>query len=239
MADRMAAILKYRCDPKLTSKTRAEGDTVLPVLNRALGAFLTISDAIGKILGLGKAIGWATVLAGAAAAGLIIVFMVGTLIPGLAMVIGLFTKMGEAARLAAAGQWAINAAMTANPLGITIVAIAGLIVVIYALEKKFGLVTTSWKSFSSSSIGKGIFAFIDDGKKRLEEIWISLNKAFEGGGMDGIMRCPRSRKPSVQDPDAPGLFPQEATDQFRFTEQAFPERSGSLAEDSRFLFMAA
>ena len=89
---------------RLTATTQAVGDTVLPILNQVLGAFLTISDAIGKIPGLGKAIGWATVLAGAAAAGLIMVSMVGTLIPGLMTVIGLFGKMGLATRLAAAGE---------------------------------------------------------------------------------------------------------------------------------------
>src|SRR5512137_1632440 len=173
---------------RLTATTQAVGDTVLPILNQVLGAFLTISDAIGKIPGLGKAIGWATVLAGAASAGLIMVSMVGTLIPGLMTVIGLFSKIGLATRLAAAGQWVLNAAMTANPLGIAIVAIAGLIVVLYALEKKFDLVTKAWKAFSGSSIGKRIFAFIEEGKKRLEEMWTSLNKAFKGGGLSGVIR---------------------------------------------------
>jgi predicted amino acid dehydrogenase len=93
------------------------------------------------------------------------VSMVGTLIPRLMTVIGLFSKMGLATRLEAAGQWVLNAALTANPLGIAIVAIAGLMVVLYALEKKFGIVTKAWQAFSSNSIGMGIFAFIEDGKK--------------------------------------------------------------------------
>jgi hypothetical protein len=61
-----------------TATTQAVGDNVLPVLNQVLVVFLTTSDAIGKISGLGKAIGWATILARAAAAGLIMVSMVGT-----------------------------------------------------------------------------------------------------------------------------------------------------------------
>lgn len=152
---------------RLTATTQAVGDTVLPVLNQVLGAFLTISDAIGKIPDLGKAIGWATVLAGAVAAGLIMVSIVGTLIPGLMTVIGLFNKMGLVTRLAATGQWVLNAAMTANPMGIAILAIAGSIVVLYALEKKFGIVTKAWQAFSGSCIGKGIFAF----KKTAKSGW--------------------------------------------------------------------
>ena len=228
---------------RLTATTQAVGDTVLPILNQVLGAFLTISDAIGKIPGLGKAIGWATVLAGAASAGLIMVSMVGTLIPGLMTVIGLFSKMGLATRLAAAGQWVLNAAMTANPLGIAIVAIAGLIVVLYALEKKFGLVTKAWQAFSGSSIGKGIFAFIEDGKKRLEEMWTSLNKAFKGGGLGGVLKIALGAlvagSPAFKILMHPGRFPQEALDQFRPIKQALPDRHGSLAEDGRLLLMAA
>jgi hypothetical protein len=50
---------------RLTATTQAVGDTVLPILNQVLGTFLVLSDAIGKIPGLGKMIGWGAVLAGA------------------------------------------------------------------------------------------------------------------------------------------------------------------------------
>jgi hypothetical protein len=173
---------------RLAATTQAVGDTVLPILNQVLGAFLTISDAVGKIPGLGKMIGWGAVLAGMSSAGLIVVSMIGSLIPGLMTVISLFSKLGMATKLAAAGQWLLNAAMAANPLGIAIIAIAGLVAGLYMLEKRFGLVTKAWQAFSGSSIGKGIFTFIEDGKKRLEEMRTTLNKAFKSGGLSSVLK---------------------------------------------------
>ena len=73
---------------RLTATTAAMGDAVIPALNTVLGVFLRISDAVGKIPGLGKAMGWGAVLMGTAAAGLVVVSMIGSLIPGLMTVIG-------------------------------------------------------------------------------------------------------------------------------------------------------
>ena len=86
---------------RLTATTAAMGDAVIPVLNTVLGVFLRISDAVGKIPGLGKAMGWGAVLMGAAASGLLVVSMIGSLIPGLMTVIGLLSKAGIVTKLMA------------------------------------------------------------------------------------------------------------------------------------------
>ena len=173
---------------RLTATTAAMGDAVLPALNSVLGGFIKLSDIIGKIPGLGKAMGWGAVLLGAASAGLVMVSMVGTLIPGLITVMGVMSKLGIVTKLMAAAQWVLNVAMSANPLGIAIIAIAGLVVVLYALEKKFGLVTKAWKMFSESSIGKGVFAAIADGKKAIEDLLGTLGKAYKSGGVGGVLK---------------------------------------------------
>ncbi len=186
---------------RLTATTGAMGDAVIPVLNTVLGGFLNISDAIGKIPGLGAVMGWGAVLVGAAAAGLTVVSMVGSLIPGLMTMIGLVRSdtvaryaniaaqyaMAAASKVVAAAQWLLNVAMTANPLGIAIMAIVGLIVILYALEKRFGLVSKAWKLFSESSIGKGVFAYIESGKKSIEDLLGMLGKAYKSGGLKGVM----------------------------------------------------
>lgn len=125
------------------------GDAVLPVLNQVLGSFLAISDVIAKIPGLGPMLGWAAVIGGAAAAGLIFVSMIGTLIPGLITVVGVL-------KAAAAAQTLLNIAMIANPIGLTILAIAGLAAGLYVLEKRFGVLTKGWNAFKGSGIGKAI-----------------------------------------------------------------------------------
>ncbi len=173
---------------RLTATTAAMGDAVIPVLNTVLGGFLKLSDVIGKIPGLGKAMGWGAVLMGAASAGLVMVSMVGSLIPGLVTVTGVLSKLAIVTRLAAAGQWVLNAAMSANPLGIAIIAIAGLVAGLYILEKKFGVVSKAWKMFSESSIGKGVFAAIADGKKAIEELLGTLGKAYKAGGVGGVLK---------------------------------------------------
>ena len=48
--------------------------------------------------------------------------------------------------MAAAAQWVLNVALTANPIGIAIMAIAGLVAGLYLLEKKFGIVTKAWNA---------------------------------------------------------------------------------------------
>jgi len=99
---------------RLTATTASIGDAVLPVLNQVLGAFLDISDAIGKIPGLGPIIGWGVVLAGAASAGLIVVSMIGSMIPGLQLMYGLL-KADTVARYAnIAAQYALATATAAG-----------------------------------------------------------------------------------------------------------------------------
>lgn len=78
--------------------------------------------------------------------------------------------------------------MSANPLGIAIIAIVGLVAGLYILEKKFGVVTKAWKMFSESSIGKGVFAAIADGKKAIEDLLGTLGKAYKAGGVGGVLK---------------------------------------------------
>jgi hypothetical protein len=166
---------------RLTATTAAMGDAVLPALNSVLGAFLKISDAIGQIPGLGKAMGWGAVLMGAATAGLVVVSMIGSLIPGL---MGAY----KAFQAVAAGIKLMNLSFSLSPMGIAIIAIVALVAGLYYLEKRFGLVTKAWKAFSESGIGKGVFAAIANGKKAIEDLLGSLTKAYKSGGVMGVLK---------------------------------------------------
>lgn len=166
---------------RLNAATSSIGDSVVPVLNQVLGLFLDISNAVGKIPGLPQAIGWATVLAGAASAGLIVVSMIGSLVPGLLTAAGLFSKLSLATKGAAAAQWVLNVAMSANPLGIAILGIAALAIGLYALEKRFHIFSKAWQAFGDSSTGKNVFAWIERGKK-------SLSDLLSGKGASGALK---------------------------------------------------
>jgi hypothetical protein len=183
-------------EKRLNAMTASIGDSVLPVLNDVLGTFLQISDVIGSIPGLGPMIGWGAVLTGAATGGLVIVGMLGSLIPGLEAMYAL-TKADTIAKIAntvattgvTAAQWLLNAAMTANPLGIAIMAIVGLIAILYVLEKKFGVVSKAWAMFSNSSVGKGIFAQLESAKKLVSDIGSQFMKGNSGGAIKMVLEA--------------------------------------------------
>jgi len=76
--------------------------------------------------------------------------VLGSLLGGMATFVGLISKLGFVTKLAAAAQWVLNVALTANPIGIAIMAIAGLVAGLYLLEKKFGLVTKAWNALKGA-----------------------------------------------------------------------------------------
>jgi hypothetical protein len=140
---------------RFTATTRAMGDAVLPPLLAIMNMFVKLSDIVGKIPGLGGALGWAAVLTGIAAAGLTVISVMAGLIGPLGMVIGLIKGAHLATVAFTAAQWLLNVALTANPVGVVIVAIVALIGVLYLLEKKFGVVTKAWNALKAgmSSLG--------------------------------------------------------------------------------------
>lgn len=153
---------------RFTATTRAMGDAVLPPLITIMNMFVKISDIVGKIPGLGGAMGWAAILTGIAAAGLTVISMIGMLLPGLITVISLLSQAALATKIMAAAQWLLNVAMTANPIGLAIVAVAALVAGLYILEKKFGVVTKAWNALKGGLAAAG-------------------NAFREGGGM-GVMK---------------------------------------------------
>ena len=140
---------------RFTATTRAMGDAVLPPLLAIMNMFVKLSDIVGKIPGLGGALGWAAVLAGIAAAGLTVISVLAGLVGPLGMVIGLIKGAHLATMALTAAQWLLNIALTANPIGVAVVAIVALIGVLYLLEKRFGVVTKAWNALKSgmSSLG--------------------------------------------------------------------------------------
>jgi hypothetical protein len=140
---------------RFTATTRAMGDAVLPPLLAIMNMFVKLSDIVGKIPGLGGALGWAAVLTGIAAAGLTVISVMAGLIGPLGMVIGLIKGAHLATVAFTAAQWLLNVALTANPIGVAVVAIVALIGVLYLLEKRFGVVTKAWNALKAgmSSLG--------------------------------------------------------------------------------------
>jgi len=187
---------------RLAATSAAIGDTVIPVLNQVLGAFLAISDAIGKIPGLGAVIGWATVLSGAAAIGLVLVSVLGSMIQNLQVVTKLvhldtvrraihtaaIYAQSAAIKAVTAAQWLFNAAMTANPLGIVIIAVAGLVLLLIALEKRFQLVSKAWNAFKQTGFGGTIVASVENIMEKFDQMRKTLTSLISKGDWKGLVK---------------------------------------------------
>ena len=140
---------------KLSKSLQGLGDVTLGPMTVVLNTLLKIAEAAGKIPHLPQIVGWGIVLTGMAAAGLTVLSVLAGLIGPLGMVIGLIKGAHLATVAFTAAQWLLNVALTANPVGVVIVAIVALIGVLYLLEKKFGIVTKAWNALKAgmSSLG--------------------------------------------------------------------------------------
>lgn len=101
-----------------------------------------------------------------------------TLVSNIAIVLGV---MAGALGVAAAAQWVMNAAMTANPIGIVIVAVGALIAVIVLLSANWNTITnfitekwntfTGWWSRGMGTLGNQWNSFWGDVGRNVSNAW--------------------------------------------------------------------
>jgi hypothetical protein len=105
------------------------------------------------------------------------------------MKIGILAQKGMAA-----AQWLVNAALTENPIGLVIAAIAALIAIIIILVKNWDRVSAAIKNNTEKvlfliSIFSGPFGFIISMVKELISNWDRVKEAFADGGiLKGILK---------------------------------------------------
>lgn len=99
----------------------------------------------------------------------------------IAVVLGLgtaFATLGAVLPLVSVGIKALTTSMMANPFALAITAIVALVVILSALESRFGIFSKAWDHFSKSEIGKDLI----EGVKSLLEY---LGLLGEGGDFFG------------------------------------------------------
>jgi hypothetical protein len=89
-----------------------------------------------------------------------------------------------ATKAAALSQWLLNAAMTANPLGIIIVALVALAGVLYYVEKRTHIFSNAWKSLAKSDFVSGMIGGVDKLYSKLKATGLLK---FVAGGITGAL----------------------------------------------------
>lgn len=128
------------------------GTALLPMLTKLMEFITPIIEKVGKWIEEHPKLTLA-LLAGAAALGVLLII--------LPKLIAIFGVLKGITIVATAVQWLWNAALSANPIGLIILAIAGLIVGIIALIKNFDKVKAAFQAVGSFIMGvfKGIANF--------------------------------------------------------------------------------
>jgi hypothetical protein len=93
-----------------------------------------------------------------------------------------------ATKAAALTQWLLNAAMTANPVGLVIVGIAALIAILYLVEKKTHVFSNALKSLSQSEFGQNIKAFFTSLGDRISGATTWVGKLYEKIKATGLLK---------------------------------------------------
>lgn len=189
------------------------GTALLPILIKLLESLTPIIEKVGVWIEKHPKLTTA-LLAGAAVLGVLLIIL-----PKLIAIFGILkgvTVIGTAV------QWALNVAMSANPIGLIILAIAGLIVGIIALIKNFDKVKGAFQAVGRFIMGvfEGIASFFDrlvDGIKAvfwkvidavLTPIRIVVNGVLEG--INWVIRL-MNKLPGVNLKEIGWKFPEFAT----------------------------
>jgi hypothetical protein len=147
----------------------ALGEALLPTMEKLVGLFSSMAGWIGRNVGLVQII-----------VGVVAVFAAAIIALNIAL--GIYntiqTLMAINSARAAAGQWALNAAMLANPVGLIIVAVIALIAIFVLLWRRFPIIGETiskvWAKIKDAT--KSAFDFI---AKVVRAAWDVLKALFK------------------------------------------------------------
>lgn len=179
---------------KITDTT---GDMMIGPMNKVLNLILKIGEAIDKIPGANKFVGWGLMFGTAATGGLLFVSVLGGMIPMLTNVIRLLhlhtlasKGYAVATNLATAASKLFKVALMSTGVGALLV-LAGTLV---AIAYKTGALQKAWDKFKGSAIGKDFAAGLEHAVALagnlfgwIDKMFDKLDKSYASGGAGKMM----------------------------------------------------
>lgn len=145
--------------PPAIEKVKGVFDTIAPVVRSVFGWILDNKDAIiAALAGIGAAM---------------VAWKLSTVVSGVIGLVKAIKMMGAAAAFAAAKQWLLNTALMANPIGLVVAAIAGLVAAFVVLWKRSEKFRNFWLGLWEN-IKKVFSGFVEAWGNGIDTIKVAL-----------------------------------------------------------------
>lgn len=191
MEKRPEVVLRHRLS-KITSTT---GDMMIGPMNKVLGLVLKIGEAINKIPGADKFVGWGLMFGTAATGALLLVSAVGGMVPLLLNGIRLLHLGAIASKAYAAATNLASVATKLFQLALVSTGVGALIVlagVLVAVAYKTGLLQKAWDKLKRSAFGKAVGAGLGEAAQKAMSLFGWMDRLF--GRMNNAMKSSGSHK---------------------------------------------
>ena len=158
--------------PPAIETVKSVFDTIAPVVQSVFGWILDNKDAIiAAIVGIGAAI---------------VAWNIATVVANIMKMVTAIKAMGAAAAFTAAKQWLLNTALFANPIGLVIAAIAGLVTAFIVLWKRSEKFRNFWLDLwekvktVAGSAWEAIKGFFSGAVETIQSAWSGVTEFFSG-----------------------------------------------------------
>lgn len=176
--------------PPAIETVKGAFSAIAPVVQSVYDTVKPVFDKVAELIK--SAFGWIidnkdvviAALAGIGAA--IVAWNIATVVTNIVKMVKAIKMMGAASAFAAAKQWLLNTALLANPIGLVIAAIAGLVTAFVVLWKKSEGFRNFWIGLwekikgAASDAWAAITGFFSSAWETIKSVWSTVSEFFSG-----------------------------------------------------------